>query len=106
MFSFNYVTFAVVRRQTIPVLKAYPQALTPLFIYSVQLGSVCLLQGLQVMFAGSSLLMRLAQSLLPFCGLSHLAGHRAQSHLAGPQLTACKPAQSAEQHIQQTAMLA
>jgi hypothetical protein len=92
-FKLNRRQSALFRRQTKQVLKgAYPQALTPLFIYSVQLGGVCLLQGLQVMFAGSSLLVRLAQSLLPIWGFSHLVGHGAQRHFAGPQLTARNPA--------------
>ena len=66
----------------------HPGAFLPLGLSVVQAGGMALLQGVQVLPAGSSLLLGCLHSLLPVPSISHLACRGAQCHLAVPQLTA------------------
>ena len=58
----------------------------PVALCSVQVGGLGVLQGVQALLAGGSLLLGLAESLLLACTVSQLGPHGAQGCLAGPHL--------------------
>ena len=70
------------------VCNAHPGAFLSVGLSVVQAGGMLLLQGVQVLPAGSSFLLGCLHSLLPFPSICQLTRHGAEGHLAVPQLAA------------------